>query len=74
MIKRGGDPLSRCKLIAAGSKYTISVELIVEEGYYSSTNRKLSVVRLVANLGRKCSDDVVDRLIFTNDANDNSRL
>jgi hypothetical protein len=32
-IKRGEDPSSRCKLIAAGSKYTIRFGVIVEEGH-----------------------------------------
>ncbi len=46
-IKCGEDPSSRCKLIAAGAKYTISVEDTVE-GHDCSTNLKLSIVRLVA--------------------------
>lgn len=49
-IKRGEDPSSRCKLMAAGSKYMISVEIIAEKGQYCNTNRKLSVVRVVENL------------------------
>ena len=92
-IKRGEVPSSRCKLIPAGAKYAISVEVTVEEGQYSSTNRKLSIVGLVAksaegqwvlgdnryltsaacpitgeSLGGKCSDDVLDRLVLTNQA------
>ena len=46
-IKRGEVPSSRCKLMPVGAKYAISVE-VVEEGHYSSTNRKLSTVGLVA--------------------------
>jgi hypothetical protein len=51
-MMRGEDPSSLCKLIAAGAKSTISVE--VTEGHYSSTNRKLLVVRLVAKSVSGC--------------------
>ena len=74
-MKRGEDPSSLCKLIAAGAKYTVSVE--VTEGRYSST-RHLTFFPVCPiareSLGRKCSDDVLDRLILSNQVYDNSCL
>lgn len=46
-IMSGLESSSWYKPTAAGAKYTISVEAVVE-GHYISTNRKLSVERPVA--------------------------